>query len=278
MRISISNIAWDVSEDDAMVHLLHEHHIDAIDIAPAKYFPAPANVKEKDIIAVKNWWSDKGIDIIGMQALLFGTTGLNVFGDQSSQNNLLDHLTAVCHIGATLGATKLVFGSPKNRDRTGLTDAEANDIAVHFFSKLGEIANASGVVICLEPNPTCYGSNFMANSVDTLHVVQSVAHPAIRMQLDAGAMIINHEDIASVVAQSYPWSGHVHASEPDLMPLGEYGTQHEIFGMALAQHMPSAVVTIETLASRNEPHLSAITRSLNTAIQHYGHDKTGHTT
>jgi hypothetical protein len=52
-----------------------------------------------------------------MQALLFGTTGLNVFGDNKSQEAMLEHLRAVCRIGAGLGATKLVFGSPKNRDR-----------------------------------------------------------------------------------------------------------------------------------------------------------------
>lgn len=121
MRISISNLAWDVKEDLEVANLLNLFNVDAIDIAPGKYFPEPASASIADIHAVKDWWQERGIDIIGMQALLFGTTGLNVFGSESIQKKLLDHLAAVCRIGAGLGASRLVFGSPKNRDCSGLS-------------------------------------------------------------------------------------------------------------------------------------------------------------
>ena len=67
------------------------------------------------------WWAERGIEITGMQALLFGTSGLNVFGPSEVQDAMLAHLAAVCRIGAGLGAVRVVFGSPKNRDRSGLT-------------------------------------------------------------------------------------------------------------------------------------------------------------
>lgn len=85
MRISISNLAWDVKEDLEVANLLNLFNVDAIDIAPGKYFPEPASASIADIHAVKDWWQERGIDIIGMQALLFGTTGLNVFGSESIQ-------------------------------------------------------------------------------------------------------------------------------------------------------------------------------------------------
>lgn len=71
MRLAISNIAWDAAEDDAVALLLHRHGIDAIDIAPGKYFPEPAKALDEDIARVRNWWRDRGIEIFGMQALLF---------------------------------------------------------------------------------------------------------------------------------------------------------------------------------------------------------------
>ena len=74
MRLAMSNIAWDVHEDLAVAMLLDRFSIDAIDIAPGKYFPDPASVKDHDIVRVKQWWTDKGIEITGMQALLFGKT------------------------------------------------------------------------------------------------------------------------------------------------------------------------------------------------------------
>lgn len=269
MRLAISNIAWDVAEDAAIAKLLQRFAVDAIDVAPGKYFPEPALATDEDIARVKNWWAERGIEITGMQALLFGTAGLNVFGSPESQAALLQHLAAVCRIGAGLGATRLVFGSPKNRDRSGLNDQEALDVAISFFRKLGDIAEACGVIVCLEPNPTCYGANFMTSSAETGHVVSQVAHPAIRMQLDTGALAINGEDPFTVLQDCSALIGHVHASEPDLLPLGDGGTEHGQMAAALVQYLPGHLVSIEMVASKDEGHLVSIERALQVATQYY---------
>jgi sugar phosphate isomerase/epimerase len=269
MRLAISNIAWDTAEDRAIATLLHRFGVDAIDVAPGKYFPEPAKATDEDIARVKLWWSERGFEITGMQALLFGTTGLNVFGPPEVQDAMLQHLTAVCRIGAGLGAKRLVFGSPKNRDRTGLNDQEAMEMAVPFFRRLGDIAQNYGVVICLEPNPTSDGANFMTTSAETALVVKQIAHPAVWMQLDTGALTINGEDPATVLQDCAHLIGHVHASEPDLLPLGDGGTDHGKMVAALEQYLPGHVVSIEMLATRNETHGVSIERALNLAVRHY---------
>lgn len=275
MRLAISNIAWDVAEDEAVAALLQRYQVDAIDITPGKYFPQPAKATPTDMRRVKDGWAERGIEITGMQALLFGTSGLNVFGSPESQEALLNHLNGVCRIGAGLDAPRIVFGSPKNRDRSALTDAQTTDVALSFFRRLGDIAAAQGVMICLEPNPTCYGANFMTNSLDTSQVVRQIAHPAIRMQFDTGALTINGEDPTTVLQTSAELIGHVHASEPKLLPLGDGcdgGTDHASMGKVLASHLPHHLVTIEMLATQDEPHLVAIERALQVAIQHYRHN------
>jgi len=269
MRLAISNIAWDINEDEAVATLLQRFAVDAIDIAPGKYFPEPAKATNEDIAQVKNWWAERGIEITGMQALLFGTTGLNVFGSADSQAALLTHLVAICRIGAGLGATRVVFGSPKNRDRSGLNDQEALDMAIPFFRQLGDIAQASGVTICLEPNPTCYGANFMTTSAETAQVVKCIAHPAIQMQLDTGALTINSENSLVVLHDCAALIGHVHASEPDLLPLGDGGTEHGQMAAALSQYLPTHVVTIEMVATKDESHVVSIERALQVATQYY---------
>jgi len=269
MRLAISNIAWDVAEDEFIAKLLRRYGIDAVDVAPGKYFPDPTKASDEDIKRVRAWWAERGIEITGMQALLFGTSGLNVFGSSDIQEAMLAHLAAVCRIGAGLGAVRVVFGSPKNRDRSGLTDQEAMAIAVPFFRRLGDIAAANGVFICLEPNPPCYGANFMTTSSDTAQVVKEVAHPAIRMQLDTGALTINGENAAGVLEMSANWIGHVHASEPDLLPLGDGGTDHAKVHAALAQYLPGHLVAIEMVATKDEPHIVSIERALKVAIRDY---------
>jgi D-psicose/D-tagatose/L-ribulose 3-epimerase len=269
MRIAISNIAWDVSEDEQVAALLNMYGVDAIDVAPGKYFPDPKNASSGDIARVREWWCNCGIEITGMQALLFGTTGLNLFGSQNMQALMLEHLQAVCRIGAVLGAKKLVFGSPKNRDRSALSNEEARDMAIRFFRRLGDVASWHGVVICLEPNPPCYGANFMTDSADTASVVGAVDHHAIRMQLDTGALAINGEEAAQVIREHAALIGHVHASEPDLSTLGDGCADHASAGSQLREHLPDQVVTIEMLPAKAGSNIGAIERALAVAIRYY---------
>ena len=98
MRVSISNIAWEVREDHKVCKILNKHGIDAIDIAPGKYFSEISSVTSEQISSVRNWWSDRGIEIIGMQSLLYGTKGLNIFSGPEVQERMLDHLKEICKI------------------------------------------------------------------------------------------------------------------------------------------------------------------------------------
>jgi len=269
MNISISNIAWDSKDDDAMRALLHRHHIHAIDIAPGKYFPDPKSASDKEILAVRNYWESQEISLVGMQSLLFGTQGLNLFDEPSVQQKMLEHLQAVSHVAAGLGITRLVFGSPKNRYRPAISDEASCAIALRFFTLLGDIARQEGVVICLEPNPECYGANFMTSSAETAKMVRLVNHSAIKMQLDTGAIAINGEDVAQVISGNEDIIGHVHLSEPNLIPLGRSAVNHADVAAVLNRMLPQRIATIEMLVSKNENALMVIDESLKFVTEHY---------
>jgi D-psicose/D-tagatose/L-ribulose 3-epimerase len=272
MRIALSNIAWDASEDEDVAALLNKYGVDAIDAVPGKYFPDLASASAQEMLNVKTWWAERGIQITGMQALLFGTTGLSLFGDEAPREAMFRQLSAVCRIGGGLGAERLVFGSPKNRDRGSLSDADVLEQALPFFRRLGDVAEQNGVLICLEPNPTHYGANYMTTSAETAQVVRAVAHPAVRMQLDTGALTLNGEDVAVVLDDCAFLIGHIHASEPDLLPLGDGGTDHARVYAALVSRLPHHVVSIEMVATKTEPHLVSIERALQVALRAYRPD------
>lgn len=269
MRISISNIAWDPSQDNDVCVLLQKHHIDAIDIAPGKYFPDPKNASDKNIASVRQFWESKGISLAGMQSLLFGTQGLNIFSDKAVQQKMLEHLRAVIHVAAVLGIKPLVFGSPKNRDRQNLSDEESRLIAYDFFMQLGDIALNEGVIICLEPNPECYGANFMTSSAETINMVRMIGHPAIKMQLDTGAIAINHESVIQVIKGNEDIIGHIHLSEPNLIPLGRDNVEHAKVAAELNRLLPCRVATIEMLMPKNESPLAAIDEALSFVTRYY---------
>jgi D-psicose/D-tagatose/L-ribulose 3-epimerase len=270
MRISISNIAWDTKDDEAVCSILQRQHVDAIDIAPGKYFSDFATATPHQIKKVRDWWAERGIEIIGMQSLLYGTQGLNLFDAPEVQQRILSHLIDVCRIGNGLNARRLVFGSPRNRDRTGLSDDQALEIATVFFKRLADVAQQHNVTICLEPNPECYGSNFMTTSEETASVVRAVDHPALRMQFDTGALCINGESPASVCADFQHLIGHVHASDPQLVPVGTGATEHYQAALALREFLPDAPVTIEMLTTSVEDSLTAVEQSVRYVTDCYG--------
>lgn len=245
MQLSISNIAWEKDEEPEIAELLQRLGVTAVDVAHSKYFPDAAEAADSDIRKVMTWWEERGISVYGMQSLLYGTKGLNVFGDSESQSRLLTHLGHVCRIAEGLGAKRLVFGSPKNRDRTGLTDSEAEDIALRFFGRLGDIAQSHGVVITLEPNPVCYGTNWITTTRDACSFVKELGNPGIAMQLDTGTVITNSED-RDTIASVKDAAGHVHLSEPKLLPLCLAPLGHNDVFRAAAGIAPGTV-TIEML-------------------------------
>ncbi|MEW5290041.1 sugar phosphate isomerase/epimerase family protein [Erwinia papayae] len=269
-KLSFSNIAWDVSEDNQVAALLNQYQCDAIDIAPGKYFPDVVNATDEQIKTVSGWWRERGISIVGMQSLLFGTQGLNLFDAADVRQRMLTHLEAVCRIAAGLGATRLVFGSPKNRDRKNLSDQQVATTAIDFFRALGDIASKYSVIICLEPNPACYGANFMTTTHETAEVVMGVNHSAIRMQFDTGAVTINNENPLALLAQYHQLIGHIHISEPGLVPAGMGEGDHPGFSQAISRYLSSDYATIEMLATEQQPHLQAIEKALAFVTTHYG--------
>ena len=112
----------------------------------------------------------------------------------------------------------------------------------------------------------------MTTSAETASIVSQVAHPAIRMQLDTGAMTINGESAEQVIKACAPLIGHVHASEPNLVTLGDGGCDHLAVGRALKTTLPEHIVTIEMLVAKQEPPLQAIERALQVAIRYYRDD------
>ena len=95
------------------------------------------------------------------------------------------------------------------------------------------------------------------------------SHPAIRMQLDTGALTINGEDPHTLLKARSDLIGHVHISEPQLVPLGDGSTEHANMAQAIEQYLPNHVVSIEMLTPPNEAPDVSIERALRVASWHY---------
>ncbi len=252
MELSISNVAWDPKIDQEISELLIENNISNIDIAPSKYFPDISRVSKNQLKKVKSFWSEKGINIYGMQSLFFGTEGMNMFGDIVSKKRMLNHFKKITELGNEMGVKKLVFGSPINRD---CSLSEKNDVekeAVEFFKELAVIVKDFEITICIEPVPKLYGCNFINTSAEAIKLIKEINLPEIKLQLDLGSISINKENIEKIIAFERDLIGFVHISEPNLMPIGTTGYAHKIYSDTIKKLDPNSVISIEMLTSNNK--------------------------
>lgn len=250
MKLAVSNIAWNADQDDTIGALLVKHGIAAVEIAPTKYFAAPCHPTDSEIERCRQAWLHRGLSIVACQSLLFQMPQLNLLGGTTSnapqvQHDTINYLGEIMRLGAQLGATRFVFGSPKNRDRAGLDDATTHARAVAAFTELAQRAAALDVVFCIEPNPTQYQCNFLTTAAEALTMVEEVDHPGLGLHLDTGIMLLNGEDPAAAIESGFAWLRHFHLSEPNLMPVGQGGVDHASIYAVLKRLNYQGYVSVE---------------------------------
>ena len=233
MRLAVSTIAWPAEADAEAAAVLVAHGVSGVEAVPARVCERPWEPPAGSVVAYRRFWEDRGLPIVSMQALLFGRGDLVLFGDAATRRRLTAHLAAIIDLAAGLGASRLVFGSPKNRLRGSLGLAQAEAIALPFFRDLGRRAADRGVWLLIEPNPPAYGCDFLVTSRQVIEFVDRVAQDGLGVHLDAGAMALGGESPQEIVAAAGPRWRHVHASEPGLAAVGTGGVDHAALAAAL---------------------------------------------
>ena len=223
-RTSISNMAWPADDDSEALAVVAANGFTGVELMPVKTFgswsvPTPA------VRAYLKEISGAGLQVAALQGITFGVENIHLFASAEHRRRLTDHMERVADIAALLGAGACVFGAPALRARGNRSLHEAFDIAVETFRGIASIFDARKTLLCFEAIPERYGCSFVNSTEEACDLVRRVGHSAFRAQIDTGAIFINQESGASIVA-ALPLAGHLHLSEPDLVPLGTGGTDH----------------------------------------------------
>jgi sugar phosphate isomerase/epimerase len=267
MKLAASNIAWDPSEDDAVATILRERGFTGVEIAPSKRWESPIDATKKEIASHRGEWKNRGLQIVAMQALLFGRPDLQLFGPETVRRALREYLTSLIEMAHGLGAHALVFGSPKNRQRGTMPLDEATGIAVEFFRELGTIASSRDCVICIEPNPAVYDCDFINTTAEAVALCEQIGSRGVRVNGDAGAIASNGDDPGSI-RDAVKWFGHFHASEPSLVEVSDGAAQRECAEM-LREGGYSGWVSLEMRAAEQR-RPEALARAADRVRRIYG--------
>lgn len=253
MKLSISNIAWDIKEEENIASLMQQMEIKGLEIAPSKIVSDISKINEIDIIRYKDYWLSKDIEIVAMQSLLFDHPEMTIFYDEMSRENTFNYLKFCIDIGKMLGAKAFVFGSPKNRYIPIESKKISEGIANEFFDRVGTYCHKEGAVFCLEPNPGEYGANFLCSTKDTLDFVKEVDNRGLMINIDTGTMIMNNEDCNEIIRTSLDYAGHIHISEPFLNPIDHNrGIYNELANiLKYSDYSESISIEMKALSSDN---------------------------
>ena len=202
--------------------------------------------------------------------MLFGRPDLHVFGDRIVRTATRERLVRFLELASRLGAKHLVFGSPRNRQvPEGMSQEEAQDIAVDFFSDLASSAEDTGTVVCIEPNPERYDCNFVTTATQGAELVRRVGRPGFRLHLDAAAMQLAGDDPYRAIIESQDVLAHFHASAPDLGQLEDELVDHAAAGRALREIGYAGQVAIEMRESPERPAVDRVGAAIALVRRHY---------
>lgn len=270
MNVAISNIAWDRHEDEPVSRVLESHGVKGVEVAPTKVWDRPLEAADDDVLAYRRWWEDRGIGIVSAQSLLFGRPDLVLFREPEARARMFEYLSDVIRVCATLGAGALVFGSPGNRLVGGMLRREAMEIAVRFFSDLGDVASAHGTCLCIEANPAEYGADFIQTTAEAADLVRRAANPGFRLHADVSTMIINGEECEAAIGDGFDLLRHVHVSEPQLGIVGAWPEYHARVARQLRTLGYDRWVSIEMRAGQAESNPEGVRRAVDFATGCYG--------
>jgi len=267
MKLAVSNIAWDPAEDAAVLTLCERLGVSGVEVAPTKIWPDFRGASRAAAEARRAELAARGFEVPALQAILFGRPELQLFGPPAVQEQLLAHLGQVAELAAGLGAKVLVFGSPKNRDRGGLSAEQAQVEAASVLERAGEICAERGVSLCLEPNPKAYACNFLTHWYEVKELVERVAHPGVRIHLDTACMVLEGDDPHEAIRATAARISHFHVTEPNLADFSAPVLDHAAIGQTLREAGYAGWLSIEM--RRSDDPLRSIEQAVSFVSKHY---------
>lgn len=229
MKLSISNIAWDKSQDEAVLSMLKKKGFSGLEIAPTRLIPQYPydNIELGKQYALK-LQKNYGLGISSMQSIWFGKKE-NLFHSQEDINELMEYTKKAIVFAKEIKCPNLVFGCPQNRNIQNEEDFRSINNIFDFFLEIGKFAQTNNTCFSIEPNPTIYNTNFINTTKEAFDIVKRINSPGLQVNVDVGTLIVNDEGLDEL---DFDYINHIHISEPNLKKIRKRELHKELFKRA----------------------------------------------
>ena len=217
MKFSISNIAWDAKDDEAIYSYLKQKSFKGVEIAPTRLWSEPYSRTETAKVWAEEIQKKYGLSISSMQSIWYGKQEKICFSAED-RDVLLDYTKQAILFAEAIGCKNLVFGCPKNRIVENEKDYE---VIAYFLDEVGKYAYEHHASFSLEPNPAIYGTNFLNTTAQAVELCRKLNNKGILINYDFGTVIENKESIKECL-DNLDIINHVHISEPYLVKINHH--------------------------------------------------------
>lgn len=260
-HFAVSNIALPPFNHTDELRGLGELGIDGLEIAPSRRWRDTWHgLSNADVSSYRKDIETAGLKVVGLHSLFFDHPELGLFKDperRSESLNFLEHLSGICR---DLGGRTLIYGGGRRRGKVSVENARSE--AISFIGELCQRIENHGTCFCFEPlGPN--DTDFINSALESFAIAQVINHPAVRVQLDAKALVENDEAVPSTFAAVAPMLVHFHANEPGLNVLGSSGSiNHASLGKMLRDICYNGYISIEQRMLDAAAPLDDIAKSL----------------
>ena len=213
MKLAISNLAWDVQDNQKVFKLLNDLEINNVEGVLSK-IDSWDNLTEEKIQSYSNLLKDNNLGINSLQSLFFNVKCDNI----SNVEVILNHFQRLINYSKILSVNVLVFGTPSLRKKI---DGWENYL-IEIFTKLDEMLDGTGIYVIIEPNSKVYGGEFFHNLSEITDFILINKLKNIKTMIDTHNLLLEGDDPITEIENHYSLINHIHISEEKLKPLKDH--------------------------------------------------------
>ncbi len=222
---------------------------DGLEIAPFTLAEHPERIDSPEAARIRGVVESFGLVVTGLHWLLVKPSGLSLTDpDASVRSRTLDVVARLIALCAELGGSVLVHGSPKQRAiADGQTHAAARARLRDFLADAAVIAEANGVVYCIEPlSPR---ETALINTVaQAAELVREIDRPSLRTMIDCSAAGASESVSVPELIDLWLPTGlvaHVQVNDPNRRAPGQGDMKFAPIFAALKKHGYDRTVAVE---------------------------------
>lgn len=225
MRISLCNEVLGDLPFEEQCRMAAALGYDGLEVAPFTLGPEPHRLPQEHRRELRRTAMDHGLRITGLHWLLITPDGLSITApDPAVRGRTLEVMQGLIQLCADLGGSYLVHGSPKQRlIPSGETRASALARAADAFAAMAPLAEAAGVVYCIEA--LAAPEAMIINTVEeAAAIVDSVGSPGLRTMIDTCAAAQAETMPITALIEAWLPTGriaHIHLNDPNRKAPGQ---------------------------------------------------------